>query len=247
MNELNLTHAFVRNLTKGLRDEFGNGVKHTDVLKVVAAAAGQNAGAMMHRLKAVAASEGMEASVETPAVLSQRSSFSWPLIGTLLKAASDRDMRTFGLVRGALSTKDPFVKYVFAISARYLVGRSKFGHLAEPFLLAAFLQDDLWLRYATQSLTAVDLSEELHAFGGESYGATFTSEMLTGGILPREMRTWTGLMAVRFGFVRFEGALGVLVPYDLDDPNDKVAITYAGMRDLVELVRSDDLGEYEPS
>jgi hypothetical protein len=57
MNELQLTHGFVKKLTKNIRDAYGKDIAHTQVLELVADAAGQKAGPMMHALKTQVADE----------------------------------------------------------------------------------------------------------------------------------------------------------------------------------------------
>jgi hypothetical protein len=51
MNELQLTHGFIKKLTKNIREALGKDIAHTKVLELVADAAGQKAGPMMHALK----------------------------------------------------------------------------------------------------------------------------------------------------------------------------------------------------
>jgi hypothetical protein len=54
MQEIKVTHAFVKKLTKNIRNAYGNQVPHTKVLELIADAAGRQAGPMMHELKQLA-------------------------------------------------------------------------------------------------------------------------------------------------------------------------------------------------
>lgn len=51
MSELQITHTFVRKLTKNLRAEFGKDIPHTKVMETIAAALGRDLGPLMHELK----------------------------------------------------------------------------------------------------------------------------------------------------------------------------------------------------
>lgn len=48
---INVTHDFIRNLTRGIRSAYGTDLKNTQVMELVAAALGWKADALMHKLK----------------------------------------------------------------------------------------------------------------------------------------------------------------------------------------------------
>lgn len=51
MTDLSVTHCFVRNLTKSIRDTYGRDVPHTKIMELVAQSLGHQVGPLMHALK----------------------------------------------------------------------------------------------------------------------------------------------------------------------------------------------------
>lgn len=51
MQQIAVTHGFVKKLARNIRDRYGRDVRHTEVIELVADALGHKAGPLMHALK----------------------------------------------------------------------------------------------------------------------------------------------------------------------------------------------------
>jgi hypothetical protein len=208
MTELQLTHAFVRNLTRGIRDAYGRDeLRQSDVLKVIAKAAGREPGAMMHALKTASKSE-TEREQDTPKV--QFCTFG--LTVKLLDACKSRDDSQIKMIADMLSPDTAFAKLALSL-ANYC--RSE-PWTAEYFLLEALMEDRMWLELIASEIGACAYpADAIHAFGHEQYGPTWDSELLGGSIIPSAFRVWAAHAAIYAGLLRFVGAQAVFPQADL--------------------------------
>lgn len=209
MQEIRLNHAFVRNLTKGIRDAYGKEVRHSDVLKVIATAAGQKAGPMMHRLKHMDEQSG-------PGLqLGATTTFNGNLVWQMMTALRVGDTDTLTTLRRLIDPATSFAKFLLALACYRTMSPGN------AYLIAAFLQDELWLRYVAAAIAGPYPIEELSEFGREEYGEHWPAEMISGGI-PQPLLTWAALMAVEYGFLRFDGRDTVFLRPAVNDLKGKL-------------------------
>ncbi|MBY3433419.1 hypothetical protein HFN89_04595 [Rhizobium laguerreae] len=214
MTELHLTHAFVRNLTKGIREAYGREkVRHTDVLKTIAKAAGREPGPMMHALKTAP----RESSPQTP-LESSTKFYSFGLALRLLSACNSKDRPQIQILSDMLAPDTSFAKLALAVAHRYMHRYRDSAYEAEYFVIEAFLEDGMWLTFVASEIGACDSPEdEMYAFGREHYGESWLGELAGGSILPRDFRFWAAHTAIRYGLLRFVGSHAVFPQADTSE------------------------------
>ncbi|MCS4089527.1 hypothetical protein [Rhizobium sp. BK176] len=210
MPELQLTHAFVRSLTKGIREAYGRDeLRQSDVLKIVAKAAGREPGPMMHALKTAAKAEIAEVD-ETP----KNQFCSFGLTVKLLGACQSNSMRQIQMIADMLAPDTAFAKLALAL-ANY---RKSDHWAAEFFLVEALMEDRMWLELVASEIGACKYpAAELHAFGSEQYGETWSAELLGGSIIPSDFRVWAAHAAIYAGLLRFVGDRAVFPQADTSE------------------------------
>jgi hypothetical protein len=209
MTELQLTHSFVRNLTKGIREAYGRDeLRQSDVLKIVARAAGREPGPMMHALKTASKAAGEGQSIEP-----SKQFYSFGLTLKLLAACNSSDLSQIRIVAEMLSPETAFAKVALAL-AHYC--RTDYW-AAESFLTEALIEERMWLELIAWEIGACKYPEELHAFGREQYGESWSAELLGGSIIPKEFRIWAADSAIRVGLLRFAGNQAVFPKPDVSE------------------------------
>ncbi len=83
MEQIAITHGFVKKLAQNIRSKYGRDVRHTEVLELVAGALGFKAGPLMHALK----QQGEEEHLRSKPVLSGRSEPMGLPVGLVLRKA----------------------------------------------------------------------------------------------------------------------------------------------------------------
>jgi hypothetical protein len=164
---------------------------------------------MMHALKTVAAAEIAKVD-ET-----QKIQFcSFGLTVKLLGACQSNSPHQIQMIADMLAPDTAFAKLALAL-ANY---RKSDHWAAEYFLVEALMEDRIWLELVASEIGACKYPDaELHAFGTEQYGETWSTELLGGSIIPNDFRIWAAHAAIYAGLLRFVGDQAVFPQADVSE------------------------------
>jgi hypothetical protein len=221
MTEMQITQAFVRKLTKGVREHYGAHVKHTDVLRIVAHAADREPGPMMHALKHPPLGQS-----EPPAQASTKF-YSFSLVVRVLSACRRRDSAQISILSEMLSPDTAFARFALGWAASITAPGMIF---AESLVVDAFVEDRMWLRFCASATSACPYPDEMHEFGREAYGENWGSEMRS-DLVTDDFRIWATHVAIRYGLIRFVSDRAVFPDAD-QSPGSEIAKLRAQLASL---------------
>lgn len=230
MQQIAVTHGFVKKLARNVRAKYGRDVRHTEIIELVADALGFKAGPLMHALKqaqipdahAQSALEpvdenwiGWQLLPREPATrgrsigTSTRTS-SVAAVGNVLTAIRDNDLVTLPLYMGLLAPTSAVSKFVLAYAHRLQSGQDT--RTAVVLLLDAFVEEPFFVELAASSVVSNAITDEAfarfqHAF---DYGQTLRSEILGGRLFSRKMLAWAANHAIEHEFLAFDGDRAVV-------------------------------------
>lgn len=214
MQQIAVTHGFVKKLAKNLRGRYGRDVRHTEVIELVADALGHKAGPLMHALKHAAKDVenkvGDEPQAELATVGGLPKTSSTRAVCNVLAAIRDKDELSLPLYMGLLSPTSSAAKFVLAYAHRMRERLDTRTSIA--LLLESFEEEEFFVELAASAVVPDSITDEGFARFAMSfdYGENLWAEILAGTMFPRKMLAWAASHAVEHGFLAFAGDAAIV-------------------------------------
>lgn len=219
MEQIAVTHGFVKKLAHNIRGRYGREVRHTEVIELIAAALGQKVGPMMHALKHVHAigtdedinsNSGCDQKTGHPKIGGSATTSSAKAICNVLAAIRELDQISLPLYMGLLAPTSSLAKFVLAYAHRFKEGLDTRTSIV--LLLESFDEEEFLVELAASAVVSGAITDEGLARFSKTfdYGDGLHGAILGGALFPRKMLAWAASHAVAHGFLSFEGDRAVV-------------------------------------